>query len=303
MASSDVPPLLPHDLERVIQQALVQANDSLRSEAISGQKKSKKRNRDLVPEENEQPAKEPKKKRKKKNKEPVPEVIAGGPDVVATTPNEESQPVEKKKKKKRSKAHDPPPTQEIQIDPALQNLSATPPPPAPIPLPPPPVHVDSDSSNFLPPELRHVFATGGPLNTNEDILRALQDLDITKITGALQSLGEVAAATHISLPNLTTSAPSPPPVRVPPPKSAATKIATSVPNPQTHPSPINQQVTAANDEQPANARPSFTAPPPPAYTSNQNPEHAQLLYTKWLNNAKLADLAKTIGPFLTSYVL
>lgn len=300
MASSDVPPLLPHDLERVIQQALLQANDSLRSESLSAAKKTKKRNRECAPEENESSAKEPKQKKKKKVREHVAEVIAGGPEPVSTTTTEDG--TAKKRKKKGKKARDPPQPQEIQIDPALQNLSATPPPPAPKPLPPPaPVHAEADSSNFLPPELRHVFATGGPLNTNEDILRALQDLDITKITGALQSLGEVAAANHISLPSLNTRPLSPRPIRQTAPKPPATNTATSqTPPQQTSSTPaVPQQIPAAADRQPVVPRPSFVARPPPASSQNQNPEHAYMLYTKWLNASKLKELAGSIGLLLS----
>jgi len=115
--------------------------------------------------------------------------------------------------------------------------------------------------------------------SNEDVLRALQDLDITKIAGVLKTLGD-AAANSPSLP-------------IPPSSHSL------------HPTAISPSVPINSYPAPSNAilgMPPKVPPPVRAISpicgvpeQHGNPEHAILLATKWLGTAKLAELVRTEG--------
>jgi len=115
--------------------------------------------------------------------------------------------------------------------------------------------------------------------SNEDVLRALQDLDITKIAGVLKTLGDVAANS--------------PSLSIPPPSHSL------------HPPAISPSVPISSYPAPSNAILGMPpkAPPPVGAISpicgvpeqHGNPEHAILLATKWLGTAKLAELVRTEG--------
>ncbi|TFY83059.1 hypothetical protein EWM64_g953 [Hericium alpestre] len=130
--------------------------------------------------------------------------------------------------------------------------------------------------NHLPPELLY--------GSNDDVARALQDLDLTKIAGVLKTIGEAAAAANIPYSGLPSMVPPPPP---------------SAPN-------------AHHAGQPSNGHPASASlprkqprlPPParritnihlPAPDASENSEHAHMLATRWMSAGKLAELAKTEG--------
>jgi hypothetical protein len=120
--------------------------------------------------------------------------------------------------------------------------------------------------------------------SNDDILRSLQDLDVTKITTVLKTLGEAAAAANVPL-NLT---PLPstllqrphPAAPIDPSLSNSTAIADGSPRiPQHH-----RRLVDTSQE------------------SLEHSDNAVLLATKWLGTVKLAELAKTQGQCLLRHV-
>jgi len=114
--------------------------------------------------------------------------------------------------------------------------------------------------------------------SNEDVLRALQDLDITKIAGVLKTLGD--AATNSS------SLPIPPhPHSLHPPA-----ISPSLPT-SSYPAPSNVILGMPQVPPPVRAISPISSVP----EQHGNPEHAILLSTKWLGAAKLAELVRTEG--------
>ena len=121
--------------------------------------------------------------------------------------------------------------------------------------------------------------------SNDDILRVLQDLDISKIASVLKTLNDAAHAANISL--------------VPP-----HEYLTHVPMPTAQ--PILIPILPLHTAPPGGfiGQPSMPTGPqrqidmtPPTPQSVGNPHHAQLLCTKWLNAAKLAELVETEGRF------
>jgi hypothetical protein len=124
--------------------------------------------------------------------------------------------------------------------------------------------------------------------SNEDVLRALQDLDITKIASVLKTLGEAAAAGNVPNPapqvNIMPSELQPPPSaiwQVP----ATSNVILGIPPKQ--PS-ISGSKNVLNMNLPGNEQ-------------HTNPDHAYLLANKWLNATKLADLVRDEGLCL-SYI-
>lgn len=143
------------------------------------------------------------------------------------------------------------------------------------------------------------FANG--LNTNEDILRAIQELDLTKLAAVLKAFGDAASVG--SVPFNLASCLSP---------QHAVPYYTGGPN-----EPSGSQVPAFSSAilgQPPKNPPKFlaatkkrsTAVTMPVLTTNQNPEHAHILATRWMNASKLAEMVKETGSFLwirTRYIL
>jgi hypothetical protein len=129
-------------------------------------------------------------------------------------------------------------------------------------------------SNTTVPDLNYA--------SNDDILRALQDLDVTKIATVLKTLGEAAAAANVPL-NLT-SLPSTLLQR----PHAATSIDPTLSNstavPESSASRVPQHHRRLVDTR---------------QESSEYSDHAVLLATKWLNAQKLAELAKTQGQCYT----
>jgi len=114
--------------------------------------------------------------------------------------------------------------------------------------------------------------------SNEDILRAIQDLDMSKIANVIKSLGEAAAAASSSG---FIRAPSPPPAQ--PTQLGQVPVASGdiLGNPTTEPTREKSKRTL-----------DMSLPGPEQYTSA---DHAHLLANKWLSANKLADLVKTQG--------
>lgn len=121
--------------------------------------------------------------------------------------------------------------------------------------------------------------------SNEDVLRALQDLDISKIANVLRTLGEAAAAANF---------PSYPPQ----PGFVAPPMPEPVP-----PTPLGQLPVASNAI--LGLPPKAPAPPNVplrksersfgATDSHTSPDHAYLLANKWLNASKLSELVANQG--------
>lgn len=116
--------------------------------------------------------------------------------------------------------------------------------------------------------------------SNEDILRALQDLDVTKIATVLKTLGEAAAAANIPLTSLSSIIPQRPP---------ATSPSSSTPSDLVVASERPTRRVSQHHRRRANVSPRQE---PLAHS-----DHADLLSTKWLSANKLAELARTQGEY------
>ncbi|KAF5364102.1 hypothetical protein D9756_000378 [Leucocoprinus leucothites] len=120
--------------------------------------------------------------------------------------------------------------------------------------------------------------------SNEDVLRALQDLDITKIANVLKTLGEAAAAANV--PPLEAFQPVPmflPPMD--PPPQPPTPVGG-------FPAPSNAILGIPPKRTPCIR---VVHPTPNVPEQHGNPDHATLLATRWLGAAKLAELVRTEG--------
>lgn len=136
---------------------------------------------------------------------------------------------------------------------------------------------------------------GGPLPdfqyaSNDDILRAIQDMDMSKIATVLKTLGDAAAAANGSVPN------PPPPGFVPPPPPNADAVQPLAHTPST--SSVGVLSTAPKSTKSSHKRVLDMSLPGP---EPANQEHAHMLANKWMNASKLAELVKTQG--LRHYVV
>jgi len=135
---------------------------------------------------------------------------------------------------------------------------------------------------------------GVPLNdlafgSNEDVLRALQDLDMAKIANVLKTLGEAAEAANIQNPHLASY-----PVGQP--------LATAAQEP---PPPLNQVpstagdiLTSASTGEPKQIKPTHNRVDMSALGPEQNvnsADHAYLLANKWMNAGKLKEMVRNHG--------
>jgi hypothetical protein len=114
-------------------------------------------------------------------------------------------------------------------------------------------------------------------HANEEIMRTLQGVDLAKLQGVLQVLGDAAAAAeHPS--DMLHVHPAfqgmPPPPTLPPTKQNPAPSHTILGQPSKNNEP----------------------PPPPDWQQFANPVHAELLATKWMNTTKLKEMAQTEGP-------
>ena len=116
--------------------------------------------------------------------------------------------------------------------------------------------------------------------SNEDVLRALQNLDLTRIASAIKTLGEASAAA-----NAPTFAPQldvPSELQLPPAVwqvPATSHAILGIPSKQ---SSTSRNKSLLNMNLPGNEQ-------------HTNPDHAYLLANKWLNATKLAELKRDEG--------
>ena len=114
--------------------------------------------------------------------------------------------------------------------------------------------------------------------SNEEVLRALQDLDITKIANVLKTLGEAAAnANPPPQVNVMPSELQPPPSAVWQVPATSNVILGIPPRESSTSGSKNLNMNLPGNEQHA------------------NPDHAYLLANKWLNATKLAELVRDEG--------
>lgn len=158
----------------------------------------------------------------------------------------------------------------------------------------PPLHYGfHDPSQFgqPSPQGHPIFpGLGAPLPdfnfaSNDDIIRALQDMDVSKIASVLKSLGDAAAA--------NAAATNPPAFVPPPPSLLPNTIVRSQPQadmPSTSTGPILSSVPKSTKS--SHKRVLDMSLPGP---DQVNPEHAHMLANKWMNASKLAELVKTQG--------
>lgn len=152
---------------------------------------------------------------------------------------------------------------------------------------PPPMFPDPNS---LPPELN--------FTSSEDLLRSLQEFDLSKVMHILRSLGDAANAANVSVTMPTQTGPplAPPPVVNKPMRSEA--ILGGPPRSR-RPSQGQGQASAHMPLPPApHAPPMAPMPPPPLpqpLSQEGNPEHAHMLANVWMNAQKLADMVKKEG--------
>ena len=133
----------------------------------------------------------------------------------------------------------------------------------------------SDSlSNTTVPDLNYA--------SNDDILLALQDLDVTKIATVLKTLGEAAAAANVPL-NMTS---------LPSTLLQRPHVATSI-------DPTLSNSTAVARSSALRAPQHHRRIIDTGQESLEQSDHAVLLATKWLNPQKLAELATTQGQCYT----
>lgn len=127
--------------------------------------------------------------------------------------------------------------------------------------------------------------------SNEDVLRALHELDISKIANVLKTLGDAAAAANLPTFGMQQTF-SPPPGPMPPPPTL----------PVHHNSAGHSSTSTTPNSRESNTRGhrrtlDMSARPP---DQNTNPDHAYLLANKWLNANKLAELVKAQGKRINS---
>ncbi|KAJ7240321.1 hypothetical protein B0H12DRAFT_1024784 [Mycena haematopus] len=111
------------------------------------------------------------------------------------------------------------------------------------------------------------------IGSNEDVLRALQNLDISKIAGVLKTLTDAADAANIPIP--TTAIPS---TSIQPPPIASTSGSASGSKPRnSHQRTLDMALASSSSDSPS------------------HPGHAHLLANKWMGPSKLAELVASEG--------
>lgn len=144
--------------------------------------------------------------------------------------------------------------------------------------------INQDSQHFINyPPVQYGFASNPqfaqPMNlsfsdltfgSNEDVLRALQDIDISKIAHVLKTLEDAATAANMPL------------IPLPPVSSRPVPLCQM-------PAPSNAIIANASME------PNQGSSRCRAETQQTTPNHAHLLAHKWLNASKLAGLVETEG--------
>lgn len=158
-----------------------------------------------------------------------------------------------------------------------------------------PVHYGfHDPSQFAqpPPQGHPIFpGLGAPLPdfnfaSNDDIIRAIQDMDVSKIASVLKSLGDAAAASaSVTNPPAFVS-PSLPPL----PANTIVRSEPQVDLPSSSTGPVLSSVPKSTKS--SHKRVLDMSLPGPEQI---NPDHAHMLANKWMNASKLGELVKTQG--------
>jgi hypothetical protein len=120
--------------------------------------------------------------------------------------------------------------------------------------------------------------------SNDEILRALQDLDVSKLAGVLKTLGDAAAAANVPMSIPSDFVPPPPGhhnMHPPPPPQLM--------GPSTSGAILN---TTPKSTKTSHKRVLDMSLPGP---DHGDPDHAFMLANKWMNATKLAELVKTQG--------
>ncbi|KAG2154946.1 uncharacterized protein EDB93DRAFT_125166 [Suillus bovinus] len=181
--------------------------------------------------------------------------------------------------------------QDHHIMPNLQHNHPSPPymtyPPMNFPFPSPAHPYGQSSShptNLLP-------SLGFPLPdvqlaSNDEILRALQELDMSKLAGVLKTLGDAAAAANVPL--------GVPPGFIPPLPGHSNMHLQPPPQPMGQPPSTSGAIlnTAPKSIKTSHKRVLDMSLPGPEHG---NPDHAHMLANKWMNATKLAEMVKTQG--------
>lgn len=126
------------------------------------------------------------------------------------------------------------------------------------------------------------------LTSSEDLLRTLQDLDITKIASVLKTLGEASVANGPSAGIPPSFLPLPLPPGPPPVNQVAAKSDAILGRPP------KQVKESGQNARTLNARRAPVLPPPPL-SEEGNPDHAHMLANVWMNASKLSKLAQEQG--------
>ena len=181
--------------------------------------------------------------------------------------------------------------------------------------PPPPGHLPPYHANGQapPPMFPDLSGVLPDLNfaSSEDLLRALQEFDLSKVMHVLRSLGDAANAANVSV----TMPPQVGPPLAPPPvvnKPVRSEAILGRPPRQRRPPQDQGQVPPQMAPAPAVVPhhappmppPPMVAPmPPPAPpqppSQEGNPEHAHMLANVWMNAQKLAEMVKKEGKVST----
>lgn len=121
--------------------------------------------------------------------------------------------------------------------------------------------------------------------SSEDLLRSLQEFDISKVVTVLKTLGEAAAAANVQLNAPPMFVPGPqPPQGLPVQQQQPVRSEAILGRP-----PKQKKGRGAGSE--LNAA--------PAPLQHDNPDHAHMLANVWMNPAKLAELVRTEGETFT----
>lgn len=311
MDVSTSPPELSSDIQRALQQAVGQANNAFTSHQLIDQPKTTERKR-----KSDKEGREAIKQKKKKAAAEATHFSPGESSSISAPPRSSAQSKgTKKASSKRSiqvvpdlastneslvpSSPSQPQSPESFLDPVISAPSATsahsespynvsqpcfdPQSSSSYPYSTMPNDLSLNAGAFQPPDsFSNPTVPNSNYASNDDILCALQDLDMTKIATVLKTLGEAAAAANVPL-NLT-SLPS-------------TLLQRPHPATPIDPTPTTSTAVA---ESPAPGVPQHRRRlVDTRQESLEYSDHAVLLATRWLNAQKLAEFAKTQGQCYT----
>lgn len=130
------------------------------------------------------------------------------------------------------------------------------------------------------------------LASSEELLRTLQDMDITKLATVLKTLGEAGIPTSSNAPrNIQPSFVPPPAPPGPPPVNQVSVKSVAILG--RHPKQAKESGQSTRRLPPPARLPS------PRLAEEDNPDHAHMLANVWMNASKLAEMVRTHGEFTT----